>query len=488
MARYENNSTDQGIFISLNLDAQYDKGSREYILKKYINTKVNISDFDKAYKNDSSGRPIKNPLDIIAAVLYGYMTGNRSSRSIEQMLRQHIGFMYVSNCLSIDHSVICEFKNKFKEQIQSVFTNLLFLLNEMGAIDWDLVVGDGTKIKAYASKGRTIGKEKTQKLLRTYKSMAEKVMKRDSDLEQSRENREIPIDKYHMEKQRTTRLKKTYDSVISKIESITQSDDTEIKKSLETKYVNLTDPDSNIMPGSCRRHFIQGYNATMMVSNNDVIIDFDPITDAEKNHTVDMVRRVENVKTIMKVKSSSKYLFDTGFQDFDKILSLQDDGYDMYVATKERDFTDKSQKRRDFALVKTDSGFSLKCRGEKIGKPHYNIKLNKTFFYFNKIQCANCSYISECYKDASKSKQKTVSFSMFELNRKPKIDEYLEKMKSENGQKIYSRRLGKEHVFSNIKTQRNFLQTYYRGKENVRMDICWAALAQNMQKYIVSMR
>ena len=118
MARYENNSTDQGIFISLNLDAQYEKGSREYILKKYINTKVNISDFDKAYKNDSSGRPIKNPLDIIAAVLYGYMSGNRSSRSIEQMLRQHIGFMYVSNCLSIDHSVICEFKNKFKEQIQ----------------------------------------------------------------------------------------------------------------------------------------------------------------------------------------------------------------------------------------------------------------------------------------------------------------------------------------------------------------------------------
>ena len=81
-----------------------------------------------------------------------------------------------------------------------------------------------------------------------------------------------------------------------------------------------------------------------------------------------------------------------------------------------------------------------------------------------------------------------VNFNILELTSKDKIESYLQKMQSSQGSKIYSRRLGKEHVFANIKTQRNYLQTYYRGGKKVKMDIYWAALAQNMHKYVMSMR
>ena len=486
MARYEDNSSAQGIFISLNLEQQFSEGSRERILKQYIADKIDTSVFDSAYNNDTFGRKVKNPRDVIAAILYGYMTGNRSSRSIEQLLHQHVGFMYVSNCLSIDHSVICEFKTRFTDQIQDVFSTMLFVLNEMGAIDWDIVGGDGTKIKAYASKGRTIGKEKTQKLLKSYRAMAQKVVQRDLDIESRRESGEIDEKMYHAEKARTVRLKRTYDSVLSKIDECTKSENEELRQRLKTKYVNLTDPDSNVMPGSCRRHFIQGYNAAMMVSNNDVVLDYKPIVDAEKNHTSDMVHRVEQLKSRLNAKQKSKYLFDTGFQDIEKILGLQDEGLDLYVATKERDFTDKSQKRRNFTIVSTPVGPELKCKGERMGKPSRMESKEKVFFYFHKRDCAPCSFYDECYgKVKNRNGQKTVIFSFFELTNRPRIDAYLNKMRSSEGKMVYNRRIGKEHVFSNIKTQRDFLETYYRGKTKVNMDICWAALAQNMQKYII---
>lgn len=78
---------------------------------------------------------------------------------------------------------------------------------------------------------------------------------------------------------------------------------------------------------------------------------------------------------------------------------------------------------------------------------------------------------------------KTVTFKGFELNNRNKIDHYLKKLESEEGKRIYNKRIGKEHINANLKTQRNYLQTFYRGMQKVRMDNCWAILSHNMTKY-----
>ena len=159
----------------------------------------------------------------------------------------------------------------------------------------------------------------------------------------------------------------------------------------------------------------------------------------------------------------------------------------MYVDTRERDFTKKSQKRKNFKIIQNGEKFSLKCKGGKTVKSYYYSK--KYYFQFRKNECKSCQFYSECFKNISeKNLQKTVAFTEFELTNKKKINEYLEKMNHEDGKRIYARRIGKEHVFANMKTQRNYLQTFYRGKDKLQMDTHWAALAQNMQKYIVSMR
>jgi hypothetical protein len=370
------------------------------------------------------------------------------------------------------------------EQVRNILTELLYVLNEMGAIDWRIVTGDGTKIKAYASKNRNIGKGRTDKLVKTYKKMAENIVKRDLELEQRESNGEIEEDEYHEEKKRITRQKKVYESVLNQVEDFRKNEKN--REVLEKENYNLTDPDSKMMIGSSRDHYIQGYNTILMVSNNDIIVDYETTTVAEKKQTGSLVKRVEAFKKKTgKGTEKSKYLFDSGFQDMSETLKLEDEGLDIYADVRERDFVKKSRKRRDFRLEQEADGYSLVCRRNKKSKATYNGKLELHTFWFNrKKDCGGCEFNEDCYRNIKeKTTLKTVNFSAFELKNRAKIDRYLKKIRGEAGRKIYNRRFGKEHVNANLKTQKNYLQTYYRGIKKVMMDNCWAILSHNITKY-----
>jgi transposase len=483
MARFENNTSEQGLFLAIQLNEQFGEDSKEARLKQFLSDSVNLNDFRDAYRNDHSGRTVKNPTDMIAAILYGYIMGIRSSREIERMLQSHLGFMYVSNRMMADHSVICEFKIVFRKQIEDLFYKLLFIMNELGAIDWEVVVGDGTKIKAYANKGLNVGRKKTDLLLRTYRKMAEKIIQRDLELEANLKDGKIAGKEYVTEKKRISRQQRVYESVLGKINEY-QRNVEDLKVNAEEHY-NLTDPDSKLIPSGGHDHFIQGYNMVLMVSNNDVIVDYRTSTKAEKLHTGEMISDVENLKRQMGAgRKSTKYLMDAGFQDMETILRLEAEGHKMYVATKEKDFTDKSQKRKNFEFIRRENGYCLECRNGLRSEGGYDSKNKKYSFFFRRKKCAGCPHISECYRNIKETtQQKTVVFTEFELSHRSEIDAYLNKMNSKEGKKIYSRRFGKEHVNANVKTQKNYHQTYYRGMEKVENEHCWLALSHNFMKY-----
>lgn len=483
MARFEENSSTQGIFLALQLDEQFEETSREKILKRFVTERVDIKEFAEAYKNDCHGREAKNPRDMIATILMGHITGSRTSRKIEELLRKNISFMYISYCLNVDHSVICEFKIKFQHQIIGLLGKLLYVLNEMGQIDWDKVVIDGTKIKACASKSMNVGKERTQKVLKTYQKMAEKIIQRDLAFEKENKSGMIDEQKYHAEKSRINRQKKKYESIIRQINEYCQ--DEAKQKTADKEQYNLTDPESKLMMAGSRDHFIQAYNAILMVSDNDIIVGHDVITRPEKNYTGEFVKRVEDLKKEIGAEdASTKYLMDSGFQDMEKILDLEAEGRQMYVDTKERDFNDKSQKRKYFKSERTDTGYVLKCSNGLESKGYYDPKRKAYTFSFWRGKCTGCPNCNKCYEHIKETtKQKTVIFKEFELKRRVEIDSYFNKMNSEEGQRIYSRRIGKEHVNANLKTQRNFQNTNYRGRQKVLMDIQWAVLAHNFIKY-----
>ena len=384
MARYKRGNLDQGEFISINFKDQFSEDSRETMLKEFIAKHTDIKKFDDYYKNDKTGRIGKHPQDIISAILYGYLQGIRSSRKVENLLRTHVGFMYVSNRLTLDHSKLCKFKIQFKDEIKNLFALIMFLLNNIGEIDWDLVVGDGTKIKAYASKSRTMNREKAEKIMKTYRKMAEKVIQRDIETDEKLNQGELEVEKYKREKKRIERQKKIYNRTIEQIETYQKMiEDGTLKDGEKTvtgeEHYNLTDPNSSLTPGSDKSGFIQGYNIRMMVSNNDIILSCENDKLNEKYGAQPMIEKVEELKSELAVKQESKYLMDSGYQNMPNIVEMEEKGLDCYIDIKDKDFGNGSQKRKYFEIIKNENGeIKLKCIGGIISKGYTDKKRGKT--------------------------------------------------------------------------------------------------------------
>ena len=63
MARYRTTdvAAGQGLFLSVNLQEQLLPDSFEYMLNEIIGTKIDLSVFDKKYKNDQTGAGAVSP-------------------------------------------------------------------------------------------------------------------------------------------------------------------------------------------------------------------------------------------------------------------------------------------------------------------------------------------------------------------------------------------------------------------------------------------
>jgi transposase len=61
---------------------------------------------------------------IAKALWYGMSRRLRSSRQIEYALNNHLDFMWLVECRSIDHSTLSKFRQKFGKELKSLFRQL----------------------------------------------------------------------------------------------------------------------------------------------------------------------------------------------------------------------------------------------------------------------------------------------------------------------------------------------------------------------------
>jgi hypothetical protein len=60
--------------------------------------------------------------------------------------------MFVSGYAEPEHSTICRFVQQNKEELKKIFTQILYIADNSGFIDYSMIALDGTKIKGNASK------------------------------------------------------------------------------------------------------------------------------------------------------------------------------------------------------------------------------------------------------------------------------------------------------------------------------------------------
>lgn len=138
---------------------------------------LRLDNFKKLYKE--IGRCPYHPKMMLKAIVYGYMNNQYSSRKIEAALKRDIHFIWLAGYEQPDHNTINRFRNRVKEEINEVFTQLVLLLAVKGYLSLDVEYIDGTKIESKANKYTFVWRKTTEtnraKLIGKIKALLEQI-------------------------------------------------------------------------------------------------------------------------------------------------------------------------------------------------------------------------------------------------------------------------------------------------------------------------
>ena len=87
-----------------------------------------------------------------ALVLYCYCKGIRSSRAVQMACSDDVGCRVITGNQAIDHATAARFVRRHRDPLTGLFAQVLAVCARQGLVTVDLVAGDGTKVKANASK------------------------------------------------------------------------------------------------------------------------------------------------------------------------------------------------------------------------------------------------------------------------------------------------------------------------------------------------
>ena len=111
---------------------------------------LNLESFKKLYKE--TGRCPYQPKMMLKLIIYAYMNNIYSCRKIENHLLRDIHYIWLAGNEHPDFITINRFRNRVKEEINNVFTQLVLVLADKGFISLDVEYINGTKIESKANK------------------------------------------------------------------------------------------------------------------------------------------------------------------------------------------------------------------------------------------------------------------------------------------------------------------------------------------------
>ena len=138
---------------------------------------LDLSKFHKLYHG--IGRCAYHPRMMLKVVVYAYMNNIYSCRKIERLLHRDIHFIWLSGYEKPDFITINRFRNRVKDEINDIFTQIVLLLCARGFVSLDVEYVDGTKIESKANKYTFVWRKTVErnraKLLEKIKALLEQV-------------------------------------------------------------------------------------------------------------------------------------------------------------------------------------------------------------------------------------------------------------------------------------------------------------------------
>ncbi len=223
------------------------------------------------------------PHMMLALLIYCYANGVFSSRKIERATYRDISVRYLTADTHPDHDTICTFRRNNFTAISEAFVDVLELAKELKLLSLGNIALDGTHLKANASIDKNVTykraveiRDQLQLDIAELMEQAEKSDQKDNDAQKLPEEiarREKLVSKMDgaIDELEKRAAKEAYRETLERRKKRTKETgkeprgkepkEPEIKPEDSKQQCNLTDPDARVMRKNKRAGYTQSYNA-----------------------------------------------------------------------------------------------------------------------------------------------------------------------------------------------------------------------------------
>lgn len=422
-----------------------------------------------------SGQKSYHPKLMLSLLFYGYATGLRSSRKLEERcISDHI-YIYLMQCYTPDHRTISDFRKDNLEAIERYFIDIVRIVRELGYSNIGKICIDGTKIKANASAKRSKDEAGYRQWLSKLEEDIHNLLQ-EAEIVDDQEDCSIVVDPDQEELKRKLSDRNYLKNKIEEAINILKEDDSR-------KKVNLSDRDSNNMKAGGSKDIRPSYNCQASVTEEGFILAASSVSESnDKNQLEAMIDQTES-NTGHKVEEVAA---DSGYGSYSTYEYLEEkelDGYipDGYFKQCQSGLYEKEEYRYHNSNFKYDDlSDSYICpEGKRLRYWKTRKNKSKTRQWNHKvyrgIECASCLQRSLC----TKSKVRELLIDI----REPLLQKMRRKLQSKEGSAKYlKRQYTIEPVFGHLKYNLGYRNFLLRGLKKVNAEFKLMCIGWNLKK------
>jgi transposase len=496
------------VLVPLSFQDQLEPGSFEYTLNELVEHHLDLSVFEARYQNDRTGARAIHPKLLLKVILFAYSRSMISSRqtpalacgaSVERACRENVLFMALSGGCHPDHSTLAHFVSSMQKEIESLFTNILLVCEELHLLGGTHFSLDGVKLPSSASKEWSGTFKELKKKRNKLKAKLQQVIH-----EHIRQDKisNAETDKYQHQEQRLLQQ-------VERLNEFLQEQEPKIGKAGNEIQSNVTDKESAKMPTS--HGVIQGYNAQALVDEKHQVIMHAETGGSQDHDNLDPMLRgaKKNMQAIGKKPDyfqGKQFTADSNYYCLANLALCQREQLDAYIPDiqfRKRDPRFLQQPRfkngihRKTRSTKRVTKFThddfrfdafrqvYVCPQGKLLRCGAHSQRNRYRVYdiyrARPQDCAPCPVRSHCLSKPT-TPRRFLSIQVGSLH--PNLIEHMKsRIDTPEGRKIYARRLAiVEPVFANLRVQKRLDHFTLRSKAKV--DVQWKlfALVHNIGK------
>ncbi len=509
---YSLNQSGYQLKLPLNIETIIPEEDSVRLLSQFVEA-MDLTDLYSTYERINS----VSPRTLLKIVLYSYMNGNYSSRSMELNCKRDINFMFLlEGAPAPDHATFARFRSiHFAPCAKRILAEMSNALFDLGEISGETVFIDGTKIEAAANKytfvwKKAVTKNQTKLLIKLADFVAE--------CEQLYGFKMVSGDTIKMKHVKKLRKKlyalKESENVIF-VHGIGKRK-TPLQKSIET----LEDYLSRLKKYNQQIHICGGRNsysktdhdATFMRMKEDAMgngqlkpaynlqhgVDSEYITwlttGPQPTDTTTLIPFLKDAQEHLKFKYKN-ITADAGYESEENYVFLEANGQLSYIKPANYEISKTRKYRNDIGKIENmeydaESDVYICRNAKRLTTDYVRHSKSKTGYVSEKTvykceDCSGCPYKAECIKGNNcktplEERTKTLHVSKTFLKYR---QEDLERILSGEGI-VYrmNRSIQAEGSFGDIKQDMQFRRYVSRGTSNVLAESILLAMARNINK------